>query len=90
MEVPKHVRLATKLIILQQCQLELMDELKETRLYKHDIKALTNNLTIKLEKHLQQYLDTLDDEDKDLSFSTLQRGVHNMLEASLEEIHEQS
>lgn len=67
-----------------------MDELKDTRLYKHDIKALTNNLTIKLEKHLQQYLDTLDDEEKDLSFSTLQRGVHNILEASLEEIHTQS
>lgn len=86
-EVPKHVRLATKLIILQQCQLELLDELKDTSLYRLDIKNLTNNLTTKLEKHLEKYLNTLDDEEKDLSFTSMQRASHKLLEISLEELH---
>jgi plasmid maintenance system killer protein len=86
-EVPKHVRLATKLIILQQCQLELLDELKDTSLYRLDIRNLTNNLTTKLEKHLEKYLNTLDDEEKDLSFTSMQRASHKLLEISLEELH---
>jgi hypothetical protein len=48
---------------------------------------LTNNLTTKLEKHLEKYLNTLDDEEKDLSFTSMQRASHKLLEISLEELH---
>lgn len=81
-------RVSTKLIILLQCSLELMDELKHTDLYRQDIKYAINNLERKLESSLRKPLSTLDDVDeKEDTFMGIQRGVHKMLEASLEEIY---
>ena len=81
-------RVSTKLIILLQCSLELMDELKNTDLYRQDIKYAINNLERKLESSLRKPLSTIDDVDeKEDTFMGIQRGVQKMLEASLEEIY---
>jgi hypothetical protein len=84
----KQIRIATKLVILHQCQLELLDELADSALYRQDIKFLTKSLTKKLEEHIDKYLRTLDDEEKESSFTSIQRGVHKLLEITLEDLHE--
>jgi hypothetical protein len=81
-------RIATKLVILHQCQLELLDDLQGTTLYRQDIKFLTNQLIKKLEEHLDKYLKTLDDDEKEFSFLSIQRGMQKLLDLSLEELHE--
>jgi hypothetical protein len=80
-------RIATKLVILQQCSLELLDELKNTALYRHDIKFAINNLERKLEEYLNGPLNTLDDSEREETFMGIQRGVHKLLSNTLEEIY---
>lgn len=79
-------RLASKLIVLQQCQLEVMDELKETPLYRQNIKFHVNKLEELLEDFLKKALSQLDDSEKEESFVTLQKGVNKIIDATLEEI----
>jgi len=79
-------RITSKLIILQQCQLEIMDELKETPLYRQDIKFHVNKLEDLLENFLRKALNQLDSEEKEGSFVTLQKGVNKIIESTLEEI----
>lgn len=79
-------RIASKLIILQQCQLEIMDELKETPLYRQDIKFHVNKLESLLEDFLKKALNQLDSEEKEDSFVTLQKGVSKIIESTLEEL----
>tara|TARA_R110000822_G_scaffold27302_8_gene81640 strand:+ start:5117 stop:5407 length:291 start_codon:yes stop_codon:yes gene_type:complete len=79
-------RLASKLIVLQQCQLEVMDELKETPLYRQNIKFHVNKLEELLEDFLKKALSQLDDSEKEESFVRLQKGVNKIIDATLEEI----
>ena len=79
-------RLASKLIVLQQCQLEVMDELKETPLYRQNIKFHVNKLEELLEDFLKKALSRLDDSEKEESFVRLQKGVNKIIDATLEEI----
>tara|TARA_R110002126_G_scaffold258005_1_gene401014 strand:+ start:2202 stop:2492 length:291 start_codon:yes stop_codon:yes gene_type:complete len=79
-------RLASKLIVLQQCQLEVMDELKETPLYRQNIKFHVNKLEELLEDFLKRALSQLDDSEKEESFVRLQKGVNKIIDATLEEI----
>ena len=82
--------LLAKMIVMMQTQLELMDEFKGTPLYKREVKFHINNLERELEKYLKVPLSALDDEEKEKSFMALQRGVRNMLDASLESIYMES
>ncbi len=79
-------RIASKLIILQQCQLEIMDDLKETPLYRQDIKFYGKKLEKALESFLEKALKQLDEPEKEDSFVLLQKGVNKILDSSLEEI----
>lgn len=73
-----------------QTQLELMDEMKNTTMYRQDVKFLTNKLEKEMEKYLNKAYIALDDEEKERSFMALQRGVRNIIDSSLEEIYIQS
>lgn len=78
-------RLAVKLIVSLQCALELMDELKHTTLYAQNIKMSINTLEKHLEKHLNNPLNTLH-EDTEKTFMAIQRGVHQLLDSTLEDL----
>ena len=82
--------LLAKLVVVMQTQLELMDELKGTKLYKHDIRFMTNRLEKAIEMYLDKPYKSLDDEEKERSLMALQRGVRNIIDSSLEEIYIQS
>lgn len=77
-----------KLMILLQASLEQMDEVKEIKhLYRQDIKRSINTLEKKLEHWLRPLLDGSIPKDQEGIFMQIQRGVDNILEKSLEEIH---
>lgn len=82
--------LLAKLAAVMQTQLELMDEMKGTALYRQDIRFLTNKLEKAIEQYLNKIYGALDDEEKERSFMALQRGVRNIIDSSLEEIYIQS
>jgi hypothetical protein len=67
-----------------------MDEMKNTTMYRQDVKFLTNKLEKEMEKYLNKAYIALDDEEKERSFMALQRGVRNIIDSSLEEIYIQS
>jgi hypothetical protein len=89
-EIRQYELLLAKLVVIMQTQLELMDEMKNTTMYRQDVKFLTNKLEKEMEKYLNKAYIALDDEEKERSFMALQRGVRNIIDSSLEEIYIQS
>jgi endonuclease III-like uncharacterized protein len=54
---------AVKLVALLQASLEQMDELKGTKFYKQKVKHLMSQLEKELERHLENPLNALDQQD---------------------------
>jgi len=78
-----------KLVACMQVSLELFDELKETKIYRHDIKSGFNNLSKKLEDHLRIIYKHIDgDQEKEEAFLAVQRSVNEILETPLEKLFE--
>ena len=78
-----------KLIACMQASLELFDELKETKVYRHDIKSGFNNLSKKLEDHLSTIYKHIDgDHEKEETFLAVQRSVNKIIETPIEELFE--
>lgn len=83
----KRFREVMKLMIVLQASLEQMDEIKDIpHLYRHDIKKSVNILERKLEAYLKPLLETIPNEQEGI-FMQIQRGVEQILESTLEEIH---
>ena len=82
--------LLAKLAVVMQTQLELMDEMRGTKLYRQDIRFLVNKLEKAIEQYLNKIYNAIDDDEKERSFMALQRGVRNIIDSSLEEIYIQS
>ena len=79
-------RKAVKLMILLQATLEQMDELKDTGVYKNDIKLLMNRLELKIERFVSPHIKQIGETDEFLMMQ-IQRGVDLIVESTLEEIH---
>ena len=79
-------RKAVKLVILLQATLEQMDELKNTGVYKNDIKQLMNRLELKIERFIFPHIKQIGETDEFLMMQ-IQRGVDSILNSTLEEIH---
>lgn len=79
-------RKAVKLVILLQATLEQMDELKNTGVYKNDIKQLMNRLELKIERFILPHIKQIGETDEFLMMQ-IQRGVDSILNSTLEEIH---
>jgi predicted nuclease of restriction endonuclease-like (RecB) superfamily len=77
---------AVKLALLLQSSLEIMDEMRGLKMYRHDIKNLMNNLEKKIERHLREALDEMGKGDEFIMMQ-IQRGIDSILEKTLEEIH---
>jgi hypothetical protein len=77
-----------KLVACMQVSLELFDELKETKIYRHDIKSGINNLSKKLEDHLGMVYHHIDgDQEKEEAFMAIQRAVQQMVATPIEEMY---
>jgi hypothetical protein len=77
---------AVKLALLLQSSLEIMDEMRGLKMYRHDIKNLMNNLEKKIEIHLREALAEMGKGDEFIMMQ-IQRGIDSILEKTLEEIH---
>jgi hypothetical protein len=79
----------TKLLILMQTQLELMDDFKGTKLYSKDIKFYMKKLEEAMEKYVEtpisQRIDTNPENEE--SFTALQQGVRAIIDSTLEDIY---
>ena len=77
-----------KLVVCMQTTLELFDEFKGTKIYRHDIKSGINNLSKKLEAHLGMVYHHIDgDQEKEEAFMAIQRAVQQMVATPIEEMY---
>lgn len=76
---------ATKLVALMQCTVEQMDTLKGSKMYKHKIKNLVNQLESEIEKVVYLPLKHLDSENENL-VTHLQSNINVIIDMSLEEL----
>jgi hypothetical protein len=77
-----------KLVVCMQTTLELFDEFKGTKIYRHDIKSGINNLSKKLEDHLGMVYHHIDgDQEKEEAFMAIQRAVQQMVATPIEEMY---
>ena len=76
---------AVKLVALLQASLEQMDELKGTKFYKQKVKHLMSQLEKELERHLENPLNALDQQDPEL-LTKIQYNVELVLGMDLEEL----
>jgi hypothetical protein len=76
---------AVKLVALLQASLEQMDELKGAKFYKQKVKHLMSQLEKELERHLENPLNALDQQDPEL-LTKIQYNVELVLGMDLEEL----
>jgi hypothetical protein len=79
------IKEAVKLVALLQASLEQMDELKGTKFYKQKVKHLMSQLEKELERHLENPLNALDQQDPEL-LTKIQYNVELVLGMDLEEL----
>lgn len=89
MKTPTELELSfTKLLVLMQIQLELMDDFKGSKLYSRDIKFYMKKLEESMEKYLKTPYKSIDeDSENEESFMALMKGVNIILDATLEDIY---
>lgn len=80
---------AVKLTLLMQASLELMDDMRGLKMYRHDIKKTMNTLEKKIERHIRLALSEMGKNDEFLMMQ-IQRGIDHILDKTLEEIHNES
>jgi hypothetical protein len=77
-----------KLLIIMQVQLELLDELQATPLYRHNIKRAVNNLIKDLEAQLDVlYKNMKTDNDIEVAYNAIKRGVEVLLAADTDTLY---
>lgn len=78
---------ALKLVVLLQSAIEVMDDLKGTSLYRHDVKMAMNNLNNKVERHIKPQLDSIDENpETSRFFDEVKFRVDVITEAPLENL----
>lgn len=77
---------AVKLTLLMQASLELMDDMRGLKMYRHDIKSTMNTLEKKIERHINKALLEMGKNDEFIMMQ-IQRGIDQILDKTLEEIH---
>ena len=72
-----------KLMIVMQVHLELLDEVKETPLYRHNTKKAINNLAKDLENQLNLFYKHMDNiEGAEEAYSSIKNGIEILLAAA--------
>jgi len=81
-------RRVLKLMVLIQCTLEQMDNIKSVpHLYRQDIKKSLNNLETKLERYINPLVNNAIPQQEEGIFMQIQRGVESIINMTLEDIH---
>jgi hypothetical protein len=80
---------AVKLTLLMQASLELMDEMRGLKMYRHDIKNTMKILEKKIERHINNALLEMGKNDEFIMMQ-IQRGIDAILNTTLEDIHNET
>lgn len=80
---------AVKLTLLMQASLELMDEMRGLKMYRHDIKNTMKILEKKIERHIREALSEMGKNDEFIMMQ-IQRGIDTILNTTLEDIHNET
>ena len=77
-----------KLLIVMQVQLELLDELQTTPMYRHNIKRAVNNLVKDLEAQLELiYKNMKTDNNIESAYNAIKHGVEVLLSADTDTLY---
>lgn len=77
-----------KLMIVMQVHLELLDEVKETPLYRHNTKKAINNLAKDLENQLNLFYKHMDNiEGAEEAYSSIKNGIEILLAADTDTLY---
>ena len=77
-----------KLLIVMQVQLELLDELQTTPMYRHNIKRAVNNLVKDLEAQLEVlYKNMKTDNNIESAYNAIKHGVEVLLAADTDTLY---
>ena len=75
-----------KLIVCLQASLELFDELEDTNFYRHDLKRAINLTKKAVEKGLDGTHRFINSDEKEETYLSIERGVHDILDTSVEQL----
>jgi len=75
-----------KLLICMQAGLELIDELEGTTLYRHEVKATLNQTNKVLTKRINTAYKFIDDMEKEETFQSIDRAIHNIVDTSVHDL----
>lgn len=75
-----------KLVICLQAALELFDELEGTPYFKRSMKNSVNNTKGKIEVELEKTFRFINSEEKEETFISIDRAVHQIMDESLEDL----
>ena len=75
-----------KLLVCMQAGLELMDDLEGTTLYRQEVKQVLRNTSKVLTKKLDGAYKFIDDEEKEETFRSIDRGIHQIVESSVQNL----
>lgn len=77
-----------KLLIVSQVYLEMLDELKDTKVYRHNLKRSINNVTKDIETFLSNmYKHMPMDNSVEEAFLAIQRGVEVLAAADVDTLY---
>ena len=75
-----------KLLVCMQASVELFDEVEGTKFYRHDLKRVINGTRTKLIAALNGTYGFIDTSEKEETFQSIERAVHEILDTSVEEL----
>jgi hypothetical protein len=87
-EYQKHLTVV-KLVVTSQLIIELIDDLKNTKHYRQDIKFHAKNLSSLLEKTLDHsYRFINSDSEAEITYVNIERGFRKLLDTTVRELHD--
>lgn len=75
-----------KLVVCLQASLELFDDLEGTNFYRHDIKRSVNQTKKIIEKSIDGTHRHINTHEKEETYISIERGVHEIINSSVEEL----
>lgn len=75
-----------KLLVCMQASVELFDEVEGIKFYRHDLKRVINGTRTKVIAALNGTYGFIDTSEKEETFQSIERAVHEILDTSVEEL----
>ena len=81
-------KLLVKFVCFSQVIVEIIDDLKDTHIYRQDIKFQLNNISTKLENILNNSHQYVNDKEDEKTYMNVERGVRILLNETIESLYD--